>query len=375
MPVTTVTREQLYERLWQTPTVHLCKEFGLSDVGLAKLCKRHKIPKPYLGYWARKVAGGKPKVTPLPMCDDSSLATIQFAQPEPTGQESEFFDPEVEALYEKELQRERLVVPATLRSPLPIVARTKQAIHSGRWPDEPTLYASMSKPLIDRAMRIMNALLKGLLARGYTIEEEGRYHSNATVIRGHGHEFGLRIREPSVMVQRMDPLYRRMRTDYDPSGRIQLEIEGFGSWAPKLIRDGKRATIEDRIGDLPAQMLKAIDAARRKKAEWEAEERRREAERQAEWEAEERAKEVARLAAAKKRREIALFKRARLWKRCGDLREFVNAVRHMVEERPLPDGVRQEAAEWIEWATSVADAYDPLATWAEQVPERVQKPR
>jgi hypothetical protein len=37
MPVTTVTREQLYERLWQTPTVHLCKEFGLSDVGLAKL--------------------------------------------------------------------------------------------------------------------------------------------------------------------------------------------------------------------------------------------------------------------------------------------------------------------------------------------------
>jgi len=31
MPMTTVTREQLYERLWQTPTVHLCKEFGLSD--------------------------------------------------------------------------------------------------------------------------------------------------------------------------------------------------------------------------------------------------------------------------------------------------------------------------------------------------------
>lgn len=62
MPVTTVTREQLYERLWQTPTVHLCKEFGLSDVGLAKLCKRHKIPKPYLGYWARKAAGANPSV-------------------------------------------------------------------------------------------------------------------------------------------------------------------------------------------------------------------------------------------------------------------------------------------------------------------------
>ncbi|MFM7205428.1 MAG: hypothetical protein ACKO4T_01985 [Planctomycetaceae bacterium] len=34
---------------------------------------------------------------------------------------------------------------------------------------------------------------------------------------------------------------------------------------------------------------------------------------------------------------------------------------------------RQEAAEWVEWATGVADACDPLATWAEQLPERVQK--
>jgi hypothetical protein len=375
MPVTTVTREQLYERLWQTPTVHLCKEFGLSDVGLAKLCKRYKIPKPYLGYWARKAAGGKPKVTPLPMCDDSSLATIQFAQPEPTVQESEFFDPEIEALYETELQRERLVVPAALRSPLPIVERTKEALHSGKWPDEPTLHASMSKPLVDRAMRIMNALLKGLLARGYTIEKEGRYHSNATVIRGYGHEFGFRIREPSVMVQRMDSLYRRMRTEYDPSGRIQLEIEGFGSWSPKHIRDGKQSTIEDRVGILPAQMLKAIDNSRRERAEREEKERKRQAELHAKWEAEERAKELARQAAEKKRREEALFERARQWKRCQELREFVHAVRDLAAERPLPEGARQEAAGWIEWAMGVADAYDPLATWAEQLPERVQKPR
>ena len=101
----------------------------------------------------------------------------------------------------------------------------------------------------------------------------------------------------------------------------------------------------------------------------------REAEEQAQWEAEERAKEAARLAAAKRKRETALFKRARLWKRCGDLREFVEAVRTVVEGRPLPEGARQEAAEWIEWATGVADAYDPLATWAEQLPDRARKPR
>ena len=218
-------------------------------------------------------------------------------------------------------------------------------------------------------------MLKGLLERGYTIENEGRYAESATPIRGHGHEFGIRIREPLMAVKREDKYFGGMRTEYDPSGRIQLEIEGFGSWSPKHIRDGKQSTIEDRVGILPAQMLKAIDAARREKAEREEKERKRQAELHAKWEAEERAKEAARQAAEKKRREEALFERARLWKRCGEVRQFVDAVREVVEGRPLPEGARQEAAEWIEWATGVADAYDPLATWAEQLPERVQKPR
>jgi hypothetical protein len=375
MPVTTVTREQLYERIWQTPTVHLCKEFGLSDVGLAKLCKRHKIPKPYLGYWARKAAGGNPKRLRLPKCSDPSLAEIQVFQSEVPMQPSGFFDPEIEALYEAELKRDRIVVPAELDSPLPIVERTQRVLLNGRQLKSPIVAASMSKPLVPRAMRIIDALLKGLLERGYTIENEGYYAESATPIRGHGHEFGIRIREPLMAVKREDKYFGGMRTEYDPSGRIQLEIEGFGSWSPKHIRDGKQSTIEDRVGILPAQMLEAIDNSRRERAEREEKERKRQAELHAKWEAEERAKELARQAAEKKRREEALFKRARQWKRCQELREFVHAVRDLAEERPLPEGAQQEAAGWIEWAMGVADAYDPLATWAEQPPERVQKPR
>ena len=316
MPVTTVTREQLYERLWQTPTVHLCKEFGLSDVGLAKLCKRHKIPKPYLGYWARKAAGANPRITRLPKCSDPNLATIRLLQSEVPIQPSGFFDPEIEKLYEAELKRDRIVVPAELCSPLPIVERTHRSLLSGRQLKGPTLAASMSKPLVERAMRIMDALLKGLLERGCTIESEGYYAATATSIRCHGHEFGLRIREPAMAVKRPDKYFGMMRTEYDPSGRIQLEVEGFGSWSPKLIRDGKQSTIEDRVGSLPAQMLKAIDSSRRECAEREEKERKRQAELHAKWEAEERAKELARQAAEKKRREEALFERARQWKKC-----------------------------------------------------------
>ena len=44
----------------------LSKEFGLSDVGLAKTCRRYAIPVPPRGYWAKRQAGHKMRQTPLP---------------------------------------------------------------------------------------------------------------------------------------------------------------------------------------------------------------------------------------------------------------------------------------------------------------------
>ena len=52
-----LTREQLYEKVWSQSVSSLAKEMGVSDVGLAKICKRHNIPRPGLGYWAKKIWG------------------------------------------------------------------------------------------------------------------------------------------------------------------------------------------------------------------------------------------------------------------------------------------------------------------------------
>jgi len=46
-----VTREELYRLVWSKPITELAKEFGMSDVGLAKVCKKLNVPKPYRGYW------------------------------------------------------------------------------------------------------------------------------------------------------------------------------------------------------------------------------------------------------------------------------------------------------------------------------------
>ena len=57
LPVVFLRREQLFESVWGTPTVRLAREFGISDVALAKLCHRRNIPLPPRGYWAKLAAG------------------------------------------------------------------------------------------------------------------------------------------------------------------------------------------------------------------------------------------------------------------------------------------------------------------------------
>ena len=61
-----LTREQLYEKVWSQSISGLAKQWGISDVGLAKICKRYNIPRPGLGHWARKQHGYNPIQPPLP---------------------------------------------------------------------------------------------------------------------------------------------------------------------------------------------------------------------------------------------------------------------------------------------------------------------
>src|SRR5579863_3917199 len=77
-PTITLTREELYEKVWSTPMQKLAAEFGLSDVGLAKRCRRHRIPVPPRGHWARLQAGQDVEQPPLPPVIQSWLATIKI---------------------------------------------------------------------------------------------------------------------------------------------------------------------------------------------------------------------------------------------------------------------------------------------------------
>jgi hypothetical protein len=60
-----LSREELFALVWARPTSEVAKELSISDVALAKLCKRLQVPKPPRGYWAKVQAGRTPRRPPL----------------------------------------------------------------------------------------------------------------------------------------------------------------------------------------------------------------------------------------------------------------------------------------------------------------------
>jgi hypothetical protein len=58
-------REELYDDVWKSPIREIAKLHGISDVALAKTCRKLFIPLPGRGYWAKKAAGQPVQPRPL----------------------------------------------------------------------------------------------------------------------------------------------------------------------------------------------------------------------------------------------------------------------------------------------------------------------
>jgi len=73
-----LTREELYQMVWSKPVTKWAKEFGLSDVGFAKICKKMKVPLPGRGYWAVVQKGLKLTRPILKPIHDSKQSVVEI---------------------------------------------------------------------------------------------------------------------------------------------------------------------------------------------------------------------------------------------------------------------------------------------------------
>ncbi|MBR1285392.1 hypothetical protein JQ597_25405 [Bradyrhizobium sp. AUGA SZCCT0177] len=170
------SRRELYDLVWAKPMVKLAKEFGLSDVGLRKICVKHDIPTPPLGYWA-KVSFGKPvQATPLepPKSGISDRVLVSVFATVETPQEV------VEAAHKA---REQVQAPIAVPSEPPLrlhpsAQALNRALRSAK-PDHEgfldvsgpgILSANIGPSNKDRIVLLVDTLFKALDSAGHRIQ-------------------------------------------------------------------------------------------------------------------------------------------------------------------------------------------------------------
>jgi hypothetical protein len=174
----TLSREELYALVWQTPMTKLAKAFGLSDVGLRKICVKHDIPTPPLGYWAKLAHGKRVRQPPLPPAENGGAIHL-IARSGPA------MPPAIAAAQDAALAAEtshpRIAVPAERPAKLhPVAAATAKALHAAKTDHEgfkhgkaPGGVAAVLAPdSIDRALRMIDAFARAAQERGHNFAED-----------------------------------------------------------------------------------------------------------------------------------------------------------------------------------------------------------
>ena len=369
-------REKLYEEVWAEPVKLVAERYGVSDVALAKTCRKMAIPLPGRGYWAKVKAGMKPPTTPLAVLpkDARAVLPVRSGGPHLRGTAGD----------KVSKARPAIAVAPVLTDPHPLVAQAANAL-SDRKPNKDgilprprrrCLDVLVSPAALDRALRVMDALLKALEADGVTLEvtapkeEDAPNHhwtrsTTRALMAGEWIEFGIAEEFDVLRAAAPEPpkhlkewqrdYWIRDHTpdpEYVPNSRLALLIKtGEGLGVRRTWRDGKRQRMENCLASVLAHMELTAEAItdkrerdERRRREWAEREKRREEERQRRWKEERRVKEL----------EGYLDR----WRRARDVRTFVSETRERAKD--LPEDRRLLLEKRLVWALSYADRVDPI---------------
>lgn len=298
------SREEFYEKVWSRPLTHLAKEFALSDVALHKICRKHDIPTPPLGWWAKQQAGKQVRRTPLPTAGPDAVDRIVIAAPELRGETPAVADVREAARirasdHSSDDELEHPVMDRTialLRSAKPGLT----GIVSSKGGD--VVACEVAPASIDRLATILRRIVAAASHQGFVLEAgERRAH-----FAGDGETIGFSIVEQVRRVkheltpqeQKLEDAWRRKNErprrgnpwdwEYEPrpmfpewdyvcTGQLGFEMERVyvaqGQGPRSTFRDAKVQRLDSMAGDVAVAMVVLATAKREER------ERRAEAER------------------------------------------------------------------------------------------------
>jgi hypothetical protein len=392
------TRRELYELVWTEPLTKLGRRFGISDVGLAKACRRANVPVPPRGYWARLAAGQSIDRTSLPEADEhvTSFTPTEpkpsFRVPEDDVWLSERNALEADTAYAIEVEEKpRRWHPVIVRyrdamraDAKEIEGSRKTAERHDQLPEGSRVPASWSDGYkwrmikdrgqlvldthratafrvsigaYERALLLMNSFALAAEKRGFSISDNPK--AGRIRVEGHGGQVDVRITERLEQQHRERKRYDRSigQEPYKvPTGRLRLFLER-DSFTGSSLEDKPGSSVELRLNDAFRLLNAMIIRSRVAKREDEAREKRWKEDEQRRALAEQKRQEEARRLREEQDRRKALEAEAQNWARASAIRGYVMHVLNVAATSPAD--VQTSLASWKDWALAVAADLDP----------------
>lgn len=367
-----IKRDELYEKVWQTPISRLASDYGISGVGMKKICKKLNVPTPPRGYWARLQNGYKVSRIPLPKIKTGEIDTYVLTQK--SADENILLNEIDEQDYLPEGIDLSIPVKVnkTLYNPHPVVKEIKALIDKVT-PDDYGVVQPLEKKFLgfrvspnnlSRALRIFDCIIKWFESKGfrYTINEGGYREAYFTI---YDEKMEFAINENSVRKDHVPTkkeleenakwsYYTFPKWDYTPSGKLSLTINTWGGKGiKKKWTDTATKSIEDQINSFISNIFQIAYLKKQESLRREEEKRR--------WMLEQE-----RLEEEKKRREIekqklmALENQAAQWEKSKQLRNFIDEVEKRASKMSLSIEKTEQIKQWLMWAREHADNLDPL---------------
>ena len=215
-----LTRQELYDLVWERPMSKVAPEFGLSGVGLAKLCRREDIPVPERGYWAKLEHGKRVKKPALKGAASGRSEDLFIAATPPrlSIPVDEMPEPLATLVRAEREATEPIAVPQSPK-PHPIV---------GAWerPHKPSYGVAQFTPATEsRRRRIASVFFREVEKRGGSVKAETAQKFKVTFF-GATIEVALKERLKMVDVPAdSKTLYSYARKEWHPTGFLRLRFE------------------------------------------------------------------------------------------------------------------------------------------------------
>jgi hypothetical protein len=338
--------------------VKLAKEFDISGVGLAKVCRASNIPLPPLGHWTKLEHG---KATPQPVLPESALTTVTFdarqhrTEPPPGKRPARVkAAPEVEVEVEVKVEVKPAVsvglAPFTMATQKKLLA-TEHTQASISTYDADIFECRVSRASIETLCQFLDAIERGVPRFGGELKPGQKgldfvFDEQAV---------SFRITEQFTTSTLLVPgkkyaSWERPEVVHNYTGKFTLEIHGYFEGRKKWA-DGKRQKLTEVLTECLDGLVAAAKAVKRRRIESEEQSRRwrEESERRAELERRQRDRldfQTKLLAEARATHDHVL------------LVEYVDRMKDELQSfvGPLPESTMQ----WLSTAASLAAWEGPL---------------